>query len=370
MPFSSLSPDATLDHWQKIVKKYQGYIAIDQLSSEKHHPYLDLFMLTPCDTLRNSPKRLIAQGQMVYFVFGKRPQPGTFSYLPEPSFPFGIEAPLSGREIKELSRFRFLRELRLIAYRDLLVGCDETTMHKLQQLQSLSVQGREVSEGEFQAFFSIKTLKFIDISNTSISGYSMKLAPWGCLERFRACNTPFTDQGLAGLAHCQCLQVLDLRNTKITDAGLFYLSRLPLLRTLYLNNIDTMNNDITDKGLYHLRKLPHLQALYLNKTAVTGVGLSYIPNLELLNLGNCPVTDAGIEKITSLKKLRWLSLDGTLVTDAGLLKLIHIPTLEVVDLVNCQHVTPEGIAQLQRQRPDLWIITGFGEVYRLRERRK
>ena len=50
-----------------------------------------------------------------------------------------------------------------------------------------------------------------------------------------------------------------------------------------------------------------------------------------------------------------ISLVGTKITDAGLMKLTKLPKLKVI-MVGSTSVTPEGVEKAKKARPDLEII--------------
>jgi hypothetical protein len=68
----------------------------------------------------------------------------------------------------------------------------------------------------------------------------------------------------------------------------------------------------------------NLTMLYLEGTKVTDAGLVHLEGLnqlEAVNLNNTKVTDVGIEHLHGLTKLRFLWISGTQVTNAGREKL-------------------------------------------------
>lgn len=96
-------------------------------------------------------------------------------------------------------------------------------------------------------------------------------------------------------------------------------------------------SSIDERNLQYLGNFPNLQMLELERCRIGSVGLSYIakscPNLINLELtGDTHVDDRAIEKIASMKKLAFLSLGGTSVTSAGLMKLKGCTALKAVAL--------------------------------------
>ena len=60
------------------------------------------------------------------------------------------------------------------------------------------------------------------------------------------------------------------------------------------------------------------------------------------------------EKLKGLTQLKWLRLDGTQVTDAGLVHLKGLRNLETLWLKDT-NVTEAGVQELQKALPDCWI---------------
>jgi Leucine-rich repeat (LRR) protein len=290
----------------------------------------------------------------------------TIQQLPEPLFPFGLSILLSDKEITMLSRFHHLRHLWLYEGDQPLTGYGLAFLVKLSQLRGLSLVSRRIADQDLQVLFNLETLKVLDLSETQIQGLNLSLAHWKGLEILNMQKTPLGDRGMKELSRYRSLRWLSIGSTEITDEGLKFLSRLSELRTLCLD--DTR---ITDIGLKYLSSLRRLRFLYLRKTKITGMGLRYLSSLselEVLNLGSTLVTDEALDYLAPFKKLRWLALDGTQITDAGLIKLSCLSTLEGVDIVNCLHITPQGMSQLQRRCPNLWIFASPGILHRLNEK--
>ena len=76
--------------------------------------------------------------------------------------------------------------------------------------------------------------------------------------------------------------------------------------------------------------------------------LSYAQNtatIESVNLADSDLTDAGIAPLTTLPRLRRLSMKGTLVTDDALEQLKEVETLEVLDISNTA-ISDAGVSHL------------------------
>lgn len=84
-------------------------------------------------------------------------------------------------------------------------------------------------------------------------------------------------------------------------------------------------------------RCPSLIEVVANGTSVTDQGLaaiSSLPKLAGLHLGYTEVSDKGLSHLLGLP-LQVLDLCGTRVTDAGLLSLVEIRTLEELWIIDC-----------------------------------
>lgn len=88
-----------------------------------------------------------------------------------------------------------------------------------------------------------------------------------------------------------------------------------------------------DAVLERVRSLKKLRWLFLCDTPVTDVGLENLTGLtELKRVGltNTQVTDAGLEQLNGLTSLQWLELSGTHVTAQGINRLqAALPNCEI-----------------------------------------
>ena len=98
-----------------------------------------------------------------------------------------------------------------------------------------------------------------------------------------------------------------------------------------LTEIDLSGTTAKNTDLEWLEGLTSVTKLRLHQTNVNDGGMRYIgqflPNLEELDLGQTLVTDGGLSDLKGLKKLRKLSLRGSLASGLGLAG--SIPNLEI-----------------------------------------
>jgi hypothetical protein len=169
-----------------------------------------------------------------------------------------------------------------------------------------------------------------------------------------------SDVGLHELAHLKMLRVLELVGTGVGDAGLATLGTFPALESLGLQD-----TKVSDAGLKVLARNAPLTKLSLSRTAVGDVGLAVLGSmsrLKSLGLEKTRVTDKGLAEMAkpgAFPDLRALYLGMTRVSDTGL-KHLHdpkvLPALATLNLRKTD-VTAEGVAALQKARPELKIDT-------------
>lgn len=178
-----------------------------------------------------------------------------------------------------------------------------------------------------------------------------------------------SDSGLAHLGKMSCVWFIWLgeddfnsldqspqrfaEGPKITAAGLRHLSGMQRLHSLCFHGVH-----ITDESLVGLAGMSQLRYLSLDYTAVTDAGVGILAK-EILHLANLDlrgtkVTDAGLVHLSDLKSLSELNLSGTRITDAGLVSLKGLSSLSRLTLV-LTDTTSEGRAMLRKALPNCTI---------------
>jgi internalin A len=172
------------------------------------------------------------------------------------------------------------------------------------------------------------------------------------------------DSDLASLAALPAMTRLDLSETRITDHGLRQLKNAHAIRDLNLRYAEL----ITDEGIAAMKTWKHLTRLNLEGTKITDSALqqlSTFTSLEALNIGSVQVTDAGLESLTSLTNLRELTIGGNKLTDAGLQALRQLPGLTLLNLGGVQR-TDSGPWSVSLTQPGLEAIATLKALRRLR----
>jgi hypothetical protein len=80
-----------------------------------------------------------------------------------------------------------------------------------------------------------------------------------------------------------------------------------------------------------------------------------LAQVRALNLNGAGITDGGLAHLKALPRLEKLDLGNTAITDTGLEQLKGLRSLRTLFLGRGMKVTNQGVAKLQKARPDLSI---------------
>jgi len=168
-----------------------------------------------------------------------------------------------------------------------------------------------------------------------------------------------TDRGLSHITKLRELEYLNLGYTFVTDGGMRWVAMLGRLRFLGLEA-----TSITDRGLQHLENLTELEMLWLAFTSVTDEGLKYLRNmkkLRFLDLRNCLISDAGVVHLAGLTNLEHLIFAArrhppdyvpeAALTDASIPYLARLKKLKYLNLLGSL-ITEQGLAVLRKELPN------------------
>jgi internalin A len=265
------------------------------------------------------------------------------------------------------------------------------------QISSVDLRASWVTDSDLSDLATLPDLTRLDLSLTRITDRGLRLLKGA--PRIEELNLYYaelvTDAGLSAVKGWKHLKRLNLRGAKVTDAALQHLSAVTSLEAL-----DAGYALITDVGLDALASLPNLRQLAIGGNKLTDAGLQplrQMQGLEQLDLAgsqrtdsglwSVSLTEAGLDAIATLKNLRHLRLNGTLVSAAGLEKLRALTKLEQLDLERCRRVGDDivvllaafralkrldvtgtaiskvGLAKLHEARPGLTILAGESEAH-------
>ena len=118
------------------------------------------------------------------------------------------------------------------------------------------------------------------------------------------------------------------------------------------------HGDVTDEMLARLSVLPNLEEVHLSGSAVTDTGIRQMthkfPRLRWLTAEGTNVTDRALDDLKALN-LEWLILRETLVSDACVPSLIAMTQLEQLDLRSTA-VTEAGASRIRRALPKCKVL--------------
>lgn len=194
---------------------------------------------------------------------------------------------------------------------------------------------------------------------TELSGNAMAhLANLGKLQRLELHGcTGMDDAGMASLAALPRLTALPLRHCrKITALGLVPLAELANLQALDLG-FCSMVTDLTP-----VRSMARLQSLCLDgncaledKAFIDFVG-SAPSTLQRLDLAGCKaLSDVAFAGLSKVPQLHTISLGDCAIGHAGVAALLALPNLMAIDARNCAGLAPADRQALQA-RPGLMRV--------------
>jgi len=173
-------------------------------------------------------------------------------------------------------------------------------------------------------------LKELNLWQTDITDEGLRVvAGLKSLERLTLPDR-VTNEGLAHVATLPALKALHFKKNEVTDAGLVHIEKLQTLEELELGG-----EKLTNRGLRNLKRLPSLRYLLLWGDSIDGRGLQHLggmKSLRILHLGHFNLTDNDLAWVGRMRGLERLTLYDTDVTDAGLKHLQSLPALKMIDL--------------------------------------
>lgn len=187
------------------------------------------------------------------------------------------------------------------------------------------------------------------------------------------------------------LHSLSLTSCTVKEGDFIHLRHFPDLHTLYLDsavvpakeygslgvlrNLDSLScsdTAIDDKGVTNLPELPSLRTFTLSSTSVTGKSFDRLakclPNLTELVLYDTQCTDEAMEQVGKLRRLQYLDVDGTEISNRGLEHLSGLTKLQTLDLQRTRITDPAlrsltKMRDLSELRLNETLINGSGLVH-------
>lgn len=246
---------------------------------------------------------------------------------------------------------------------------------KYREIRELNLAKSAFQDTDLELLKRAESLQALSLAETKIGDEGVKaIAALSNLERLNLSKTAVGDKNLSYLTKLAKLTNLDLRQTKVTDTGMQSLAELPAIKGLHLSG-----TSIGDIGVKEFTKTKSLKTLSVDGTRVTFVGYESLntfptnpinkaeldPELGIayrLLRGGAAIlvvreVDAGgeskrVEKLTDLppEKLHVTGIvaQGSSEVDDVLLKdLMALPKLTEIDL-DGSAVTENGLLQLRK----------------------
>jgi WD40 repeat protein len=252
--------------------------------------------------------------------------------LPDPSVPFGLE----------------------LGWQQTVT--DDTLNHLAtwDQLKSLELSRWDVTDEGSQALPRIGGLTHLNIRSASIDDVTLAgIAHCQNLEILRLGNATISNDGLRLLGQLLKLQFLELRSPNVTDEGVRFLRQLPELKHLALRA-----KGLTDEASTYLAELRGLVRLSLTPGSFTDRGLEGLMRMELLEsleIAESEISDAGFGKLLAKEGLERLTVSNSLITGEGLFSLEDSGSLTNLTLSGCP-VSDRGLEAIVQRLPQLKIL--------------
>lgn len=218
---------------------------------------------------------------------------------------------------------------------------DIALLAKMPELRKLDLSLTRISDRGLRALRPASNITDLNLSFAEMVGDegTSALRNWKHLTHLNLRGTKITDATLEMLGGLQSLEALDIGYAQLTDAGTDYLTSLPKLRELSLGG-----NKLTDAGLQFLRQLPQVRYLDIAGAQRTDSGLWSIT-----------LSEQGVDAIAGIMDLTELHAGGTTLAANGLRKMQSLPRLERLSLQGCKRVTHDATPVLAAMKKLRWL---------------
>lgn len=254
--------------------------------------------------------------------------------------------------INAISNVKSLQVLHIESFN---LGNNElNSLSKLVKLKSLSLNTK-INQMDLSFLSNMKDLEYLNLSKNGVTDESIKhLINHGQLRVLHLPTTEITEESLHTLSILPKLEFLGLADTRI-NGGLFTL----LNRNSNLIEISLEETRIDDDSLQKLLNLKSLRKLWLRKTAVTDEGIANFlinnPSLDFLDLGYLPIGTKTSKAIARCDCVKDLYVGHTQFNDEDLIRLIPAKKLKYLNLTRTE-VTDKGFVPFQKARPDVQVM--------------
>ncbi len=228
----------------------------------------------------------------------------------------------------------------------------------LTELRELNLTLTPVTDDALRHLAGLTELRILGLASTQCTGTGFThLKGLRKLESVNFHFTPLNNAGLQAISQVPISGRLWFAHTRFTDEGAAYLKNQTQLKRCGIGSADKGSSG---EAVAALTNLP-LEDLALLDNQATPVGLAHatkISTLRRLDVSHAPtVTDESMPLIAQMPMLEEFNLGNALITDAGLQTLAASKSLKRLSLSGLQQITPAGIEQLRKARPELVIQT-------------
>jgi hypothetical protein len=228
---------------------------------------------------------------------------------------------LSGRNITDAGIANLAQAKQLTDLSLLSTSVTDTGLRKLDQLpklERLSLSGQFSSEGlqQLQRIKSLRSLALLSSMDKRSLGFLVGLSQ---INNLSLSELQLSKELVDIINQCKHLSSCFVALTKANDIQLQLVGQLQV--PLHLSLMSSPN--VTESGWKHLEG-GKLVGLNMMRTPITDAGLIHIgaiPTLQSLSISYAPISDAGLINLSQLKMLNMLTLQGTNVTDDGIANL-------------------------------------------------
>lgn len=226
----------------------------------------------------------------------------------------------------------------------------------LKGLRELNLTLTPVSDDSLQHLAGLSELRTLGLASTQCTGSGFThLTGLKKLESVNFHFTPLNDDGLRAISQVSISGRLWFAHTKFTDAGASSLKNLVHLKRCGIGSTDKASSG---EAIAHLSKLP-LEELSLFDNQATPAGIAHaakIGSLRKLDVSHAPlVTDESLKLLAGMPSIEEFKLGSANVTNTGLQMLAGCKSLRNLSLSGLKLVTPEGVEQLRKARPELQV---------------
>jgi Leucine-rich repeat (LRR) protein len=98
--------------------------------------------------------------------------------------------------------------------------------------------------------------------------------------------------------------------------------------------------------------------LSLENANVSDLGIELLPDLphlRCIDLDGTHITDKGMKRIAEFRNLEEIWIEGTQVSDVGLSVLYPLENLKFISILDCEHISKEGIERLRAAVPGVEV---------------